>query len=351
MRKHAIGLAAALMIGGLCATGTSATTQFTALPTVSINNLPDQKSMPSGVAASSKIPGLVSAVPSPRKGYYGQPGWRYIGVFVNDEDAKKFKDHKLDRWGRRPDDQHIPNTSTTCFSVVDHWQLKNNSDRTWHRQLEQWPQVRATIPGSDAAKQSPDYAKPRAMRIERLQRRADDAILHVQEGWYDPVTMGAKQFASYKARFKLVAKGPTGVEVYAARADEDDAVEFVVYQPLLERKLVNVTGNSMTVQRAGRHASSDCGHARLALRFAPGAGEHGSVQFDVVLPDPEDKDGKKKPKQDAKKAPPDGENRGTEIRIRRIVAHMGVSQGAKDKEPIVSVTFGWQGRERRQRIF
>jgi hypothetical protein len=41
---------------------------------------------------------------------------------------------------------------------------------------------------------------------------------------------------------------------------------------------------------------------------------------------------------------------GREIRIRELSVELGVSQTSRDKEPLVSASLGWAGRERPGRL-
>lgn len=340
------------MVGTATATN-GASPDYGELPKVTINGKPSEKDTPKEVSSSKKIDGLIAALPKKNRHRYAPKGQRYVGLFVNSSDAEKYEQNKLDRWGRRPEDTTSKDTVTVCFDVLDHWELKQ-SRRSWSRQLEQWPQIRSAARGSEAAKEYPDQQKPRAFRLERLALDDHSATLHLLEGWFDPVSLGARQTASYEAKYKRVATGPTGIQVFAARDEEAGTVEFIVFQPLLEKKRMSAVGSHMNVRRAGDHASSDCGHARVSLRTAPGSGEHGSVRLDVIVPDDETtkKSAKKKrPPADAKKPPPNAQGELKEIRIRSLVVHMGVSQGVKEKKPTISVAFGWRGRERRTQIF
>jgi hypothetical protein len=279
-------------------------------------------------------------------------------MFVNQDDAKAFSKDKLQRWGRRPDDPSHPDAQTACFNIVDHWVVKQGRDE-WPGRLQQWPQIQGAMKGTQAAKRRDDLEKPRAFRVERLQIDGDHATLHLLEGWLDVQSLGAKKTSAYALTYERVAEGPGGVEVFAARTADGKRVEFVVHQPELEKKRMNVVGRHMNVMRANMHGSSDCGHARVALRTAPGTGEHGSIQLDVVLP--EDEKAKKEKKAREKRARPKPKLTTPfgmpapkpieEIRIRSLVVHFGVSQGLQDKEPTVTVSFGWRGKERRQQIF
>jgi hypothetical protein len=113
------------------------------------------------------------------------------------------------------------------------------------------------------------------------------------------------------------------------------------------------------VMRGGQMGNSDCGFARVSLRNAPGAGESGAMQIEVVLPgDKADAEQTERPIKRAalaalfgKPFAPSKPPTPREIRVRTLKVHMSVSQSASGKEPVASVSFGWQGRERRMQVF
>ncbi len=358
--RRVVGLAAVMTVLGWGATSSGAAPNFQSLPVVSFTDLPKQEHLPKRISPLSKMPGLVptTAKPHGRRGGSVQ-GYKVVGLLVNDDDAEQFRNNKLDRWGRRPEDGRVVGAVTTCFAVADHWRLERKTDRTWPTRLEQWPQMRSAASGSQGAKESPEYQKARALRIERLVPGEDSATLHLQEGWFDPVTLGAQQTAAYQLEFKHVARGPGDVDVYAARSRDGESVEFLVSRPLLDDKRMAAVGRHMTSRRRNGGGSSNCGHVRVSLLTAPGTGDSGSVQLDVVLPDAEEngarkKNGagnKKRRPVDSKQAPKDEPARPILIRIRTLLVHVGTSQGLTEKAPTTTVSFGWRGRERRQQIF
>lgn len=329
---------------------------YSDLPVAAFHSLPKKADMPTEISAKSKAPGLFASIPKKSADRWGPTGVRYAGVFVDEDDAADYAVDKLQRWARRPKDTLIAGVSTVCFSMVDHWQL-GNDEREWPQRREQWPALRSATRGSAAAKESPDYQKPRAFRVERLVLGDTKATLHLQEGWFDPVSLGAQQTAAYQVSFEEIAEGPGGIRVFGARDVKAGTVEILVYAPEHEEKLRSHLDNNMQVMRSGNHGHSDCGHARLSLRVAPGTGEHGVVQLDVLLEDKTTPPLKLDDEEVGGKTPfgglfrREGDGPVREIRMRSLLVHAGASQALNDEAPVTTVSFGWHGASRTAQVF
>jgi hypothetical protein len=77
---------------------------------------------------------------------------------------------------------------------------------------------------------------------------------------------------------------------------------------------------------------SDCGHARVRLD-ADGGGSAATIQVEVVM-------------RPAKDEVEHSATVAREIRVRSLAVHLSVSQTSSDREPVLSVSFGWLGRPR-----
>lgn len=354
MNKRILAAALAVATTSLVSVSNGAAPAYTDLPIAAFNALPKAADMPNGVHAKSKIKGLFASIPNKSSHRWGPKGVRYVGLFANDEDAAAYTADKLQRWGRRPKDSLVEQAATVCFNMTDHWQLSRD-DREWPQRLEQWPSIRSAARGSEAAKEAPDYQKPRAFRVERLLLGQADATLHLQEGWFDPVSLGARETAAYQVPFKEVAAGPGGVRVFGARDEKSGTVEIVVYTPEVEQKLRSHLNGGIQVVRSGQSGHSDCGHARVSLRVAPGSGEQGTVQLDVLLEDKTteavkvDAPAADKLRRGLFQRGGDGPLR--EIRMRTLLVNVGASQAIEDEAPVTTVTFGWRGPSRTAQVF
>jgi hypothetical protein len=190
------------------------------------------------------------------------------------------------------------------------------------------------------------------------------------DAWVDPATRGARLIGKSSLPLKLVRTPVFGLKVYAARDERPDGkrlVQFIVVRP----KTTSANGRtsqmwSMRQEGIVAH-SSGCGHARLALPADAKSGETATFVATVVLP-ALDGSGtpsvtKVEPKAEAKDAKPrpvaffpgmkrgsgvEGENE-REVRTRMLHVQVSVSQTSREKEPLVSVSSSWGGREQLDR--
>jgi hypothetical protein len=261
---------------------------------------------------------------------FGESGIAYL--FPTDAEARAYAT------ASRPD---APLPSPACYVVR----------RPHERTLDDWPSNFEPRPHV-AVDGSPHPAL--AVHYERLVAGSSPR-LELADAWVDPSTRGARSISRSTLPLALVASGPRGVRVYAAR--EGRSVHFVVTRAksdlpragksigdkVLSALLPGETGHDPRVfleaSIGGMHISgaggemgrSDCGHARVRLDSA-GGGSTTTLQTEVVLPEREG-DG-------------DGALAAREIRLRSLQIHLSVSQLSADREPVLSVSFGWQGRPR-----
>ena len=118
--------------------------------------------------------------------------------------------------------------------------------------------------------------------------------------------------------------------------------------------------------------SSNCRHLRVSLPVEEKGGESAVITATLQLPSIETEPKKPEAEPEEKKAKPVAakpvSRRGPrmmgmttatppssmeerEIRLRELQANISVSKSTKDKEPLVSVSFGWSNRETTQRVF
>jgi hypothetical protein len=330
----------------------AATPGYSALPTGALSLAPGLGDKPEHIAPTEKVVGVYPALPPERYNKHSPHGSRYISVFTNEQQAKRFS---ADGGVRpAPDSLKQPQVASACVSVADHWHMKQGPQE-WPLSFSAHASIHGVDRGSEAAKQYPNVGV-RALHLEQLTfGDGGKASLQMTDSWVDPTTMGVRLIGKSALPLEQVAQGPGGVRVFAARDSRNGGVHFVVHSPPGSERARNVVGRHMTVARGSRMSSSDCGHARLSLRTALGTGERGTVSIELVLSIDED-DAKKNEakssvfKRSAFKALLGGKGAQPaikEVRVRTLLVHTSVSQTAGDAAPIPSVTFGWQGRERR----
>lgn len=222
-----------------------------------------------------------------------------------------------------------------------------------------------------------------AVHSEKIVEIEGHVSLESVDAWVDPVTLGARLIGRASLPLTLVGSAVGGVKVYAAR-DERAAgtrfVQFVVVRP--SSQSTARSGTMMAIRQDGANAhGSGCGHLRIPLVVGSTNDDSALVIAPVeissmVVPAPppdaapkaalddDDDTAAKKAKPGMKKrrfagrvpsSPPanGAADEGTsmnllverESRTRDMQIHLSVSQTAREKEPLLAVSFGWAGRE------
>lgn len=204
-----------------------------------------------------------------------------------------------------------------------------------------------------------------AIHTERVVESKGAASLETVDAWFDPATRGTKLIAKASLPLKLVQSSGFGPKVYAGRDERPDGRRFVQFVVVRSSGLVDLDrlGMMFSLRQSGLMApSQNCAHLRVALAVDRQADESASVIMPVALP-PLDPAEKAKLESDAlaraalrqAATPPAGpalpgvfEER--EVRVREMAIQLSVSQTTRDRAPLVSVSLGWDGRERTQRV-
>jgi hypothetical protein len=299
---------------------------FNALPEGVIGPVP--ATAPEHVAAGKHAPSFVLALPPQGELRYqpaGSPG--YVRLLAN----------------ASADNPSDPIASSACFAVMQNGELPGS-----------WPLMLETT--TSVARKSPLTGQKSDVLPAQFERlsvdRAGRATLEVSSAWLDTKTLGTQLLSHTVIALRRIASGPGGVQVYALR--DGHKVDFIVSTlgkpeaPLESSMLRSLLGSSRANRRAmtrmltrslsaltadGRPASSDCGFLRVPLAATPEGGASADVQARVALP----------PR-------PGDQLADSEIRLRPLGVHLGVSQMSSDLEPVVSVSFGWAGPEQDQSL-
>jgi hypothetical protein len=345
------------VVSGGKVTSGKAAPGYAALPVVELPEMPTLAQRPAQVSAQEKVDGIYTALPPDAQRNHGVKGLRYVSLFSSEDEAKAFR-----RAGFGP---ATPNKGAVraCFTTADKWRLQSD-ERDWMLGAEERPSIHGVAPRSEAVKQYPD-AGVNAVRMERLVVDAGDAAkLEVTDAWIDPATTGVRLIGRATLPLVRVSEGPEGIAVYAAR-DASGKVHYVVRSPEEGDNSLAFRSRHKMMSRGSQMASSDCGHAHLVLRSTRGSGEQGAVRVELAMLD----DAPKKPAATEPKAatdsplkrllffgrggeqPAEPDQQPREARIRTLVVYLSVSQLTDEPQPIASVSFGWQGRERRMQVF
>jgi hypothetical protein len=173
------------------------------------------------------------------------------------------------------------------------------------------------------------------VHAEQLIEDERGARIESVDAWVDPATRGVRKITSATLPLRLVRTAIGGLKIYAARDQRKDVrlVQFVIVQP--RRPEVPQTMTIMAMHHDGGSSNAtSCSHLRVAVPIRGGEGDGATVTTTLELPPREAKTGEREER---------------EIRLREARVQLSVSQTARDHEPVVSVSFGWAGRETTQR--
>lgn len=194
------------------------------------------------------------------------------------------------------------------------------------------PRVVLWSDGSDAV---------HAVRRERVVEDAskEKATLEIVDAWVDTRTRGTRLIGRSSVPLVRVGGVMSTLRAYAARDDASSgkALHVVVVR---EGARADAVGSPFMLDD-GRNSRGNCEHAHVALRADLEAGDAAVLTTNIALPPLPGQepaaaaDGKAKDERAERR----------EVRVREVEAQLGVSQTSRDKVPVVSVSFGWAGRE------
>jgi hypothetical protein len=301
----------------------AAPARFSALPSGKLPR-PPEGSAPQDIAGSERAAYFSVAG-------HGHGGFGVVYVFPSDGEAR----------GYETNPQPHSRPGAACYAVR---RLHERFEDDWPLTLESRPHLGA---GGGETSLAVHYERLVLGRSPRLE---------LADAWVDPGTRGARAISRGSLPLVPVATGPRGIRVFAAR--EGRSVHFAVTRPnndvpglskglgdkvlgaLLPGDsgdggrafLESIVGASSITRADGGMGRSDCGHARVRLD-ADGGGSAATIQVEVVM-----RPAKDEAEQSATVA--------REIRVRSLAVHLSVSQTSSDREPVLSVSFGWLGRPR-----
>lgn len=269
--------------------------------------IPSWSQLPAGTMTTvpSKTPGFVAAKES-TSGFVVAAPYGFDGAVFVVPDTKSVK--MLREGGER--------TRSTCYAV------DNGGETEWSE---------STDSAAPLFRRSEDRSGgTRAVHSERVVEKDGAFTLEVADAFVDPATRGARTIAKTKIPLALVGKAIGGVRVLAARDERKSGPSYVTF--IVTAPEVVEPGSVMLVTHADQqtNARAQCAHLRVSLE-APTrtGGDSATVSIGTVLPPLKKRHGDR-----------------DELRVRDMSVHLSVSKTARDKEPIVSVSFGWEGRER-----
>ncbi|HSO33553.1 MAG TPA: hypothetical protein VLT33_13565 [Labilithrix sp.] len=291
------------------ATGAS----FSALPVGTIA-LPPKVRAPAAIPGGEKVAGFV-VVKQQRD---------YVTLVPNAKAAKQFESGIRDESAL---------AGGACF-VEDQPELRradDDTERAWRGDLQTVLVMNTSFQGG----QRPTVT---AVHSERVAEEGGRVSLEVVDAWVDPRSRGVRLINRASVPLLQVATLLGGTRVFAAR--DAGSIQVVLLTPRAQRG----TGQEGIFSIVDANVShSACDHMRVAIKAEKGQGHTGSFISNVQLASLEDKDAKPP---EPKPGFPAGLAGRTEARIRPMHVSASVTWPSREKEALLSVSAGWDSRER-----
>jgi hypothetical protein len=273
---------------------------------------------PSRVAPNEKVDGIVVAYPPKQMLRNGKP--TYVMVAVNEALANPFAGKQAE-----PDGTCFSQTMKMGKDVAPEWMPSGES--------------RLTLMIPTAENHEPAVLP---LRSEKLVTQGGKPSLQVTYAWVDPASRGVRLIGRQNVPLAPIATGPSGVTVFSAR--DTKWVDVVVKSSDVEaasmRPGFGLTRSMMGMGPDGRAVSASCGHTRVRLHVEPQAAEIATFVGDVDLA----------PVQEQAVQAAGRTVGSTDFRQRSLRISVSSTWLSRDKEPVLSVSFGWAGAEKSQTL-
>jgi hypothetical protein len=333
------------------------TLRVAGLPTGTMTQFPAAKA-PERIPGGSKVPGFFPARPK-ESGKQGMPS--FIMVFTDDKSARDVSEGRgFGGFGNGPMDE--------CFSerAVDVDIDQEGGPAEWSPSLQPMVQLAPHFQSAEMRRQMGRTAPSDVTPVHRERFVSEGAEVRIEtvDAWVDPVTLGVRLIGRGSLPLKKIGEAPGDITIYAAqerthvqlvvrrhaKADDKpvDPTDFSSPEAVMrqhERQMPLVIHNS-----SGATESSGCGFARVTLHAEKGIGEMARVETAVVSVNPPEEQPKKK---DSPLAALLGNGNAAvdltrpEVRVRPMSINLSSTWLTHDAEPVVSVTMGWAGRDRK----
>jgi hypothetical protein len=328
MRARASAISAALLAVTIAtvtdaqaddkSTGATSAT-FSALPSGTVL-VPPKAKAPASIPANEKVAGFALAG---RKGRQD-----YISVVSSAKIAKQLTD------GTR-DESSL--AGEACFAEDSQNQMRSRFDETTDQPRAWRPDLQPVLTLSSSMR-SGTRPTVTAVHSERVAEEGGKVSLELIDAWVDPNTRGVRLIGRSTVPLELVSTLLGGTKLYAAR--EAQNVLVVLVTPKVHRS----TGQGVFATVDNTVFQTSCDHMRATLKTEKGQGQTVSFISNVELASVEKEP---EPKPDA----PSLGRPHTEMRVRPIHLHASVTWPTREKEPLLSVSAGWDSRERTAVVF
>jgi hypothetical protein len=322
------------------------------------------------IPATEKMDGVFPAVlPEAKRKDEEKEGYRYIQVFTTANDAR---DYAVDGTYNAP--LGTTPAAAQCLSSDEDRGLSQRLRFYMRTKPYAWEEEWAKKHKPRVVKKPTPPPKPtdqiHLIHGEKMTVDGDSVTVDTFEALIDLNTLGVRQLSKKSVKLAKVASGPGGMGIFAGH-DEKGTIQFLATHPELPKPpsddvkedFVERLGDSaerLFVQTpGGSNTESGCGHARFTMASKQGGGQMASVFANAFLPPAQDLD--EAPAEPVEKTENSDEGEFTEQqaerkrrmrvqRIRPFAANLSVSQLASEQSPLLSVTFGWTGKDDKVRF-
>jgi hypothetical protein len=360
------------------------TIPFSSLPVVpapASSAASSSQTLPTTIPATEKVDGIFIALQPAkmRKPMEDKQGYHYVNIFTTEKAAQAYAADGSYRV-TYPDDRSAPRTClmsggrslspriSTLFRIRPYVPPPPSAATIARlKQLHRWPPpppkpVKATTPPHDEMER---------VSLEKVTVTGDTAKVDTTDALVDLKTLGAHMLSSTSTTLSRVATGPNGTGIFASR-DDKGRVQFLVTSPDLpapevdsdrQRELERLSGTADRVMAdlpSGVSSESGCGHVRFTMdAIKPGSGEMATILATAFLPKSIDPDDNASDDDDSSQS--DGADdddasaqmraqmmeamRTRSQRARPVAVNLSLSQLASEPAPLLSVSFGWAGKD------
>jgi hypothetical protein len=329
--------------------------------------------LPATIPATEHVDGIFAALaPLPAHKPKEDPGYRYIGVFPSDAQARAYA---LDG-SIKPSSVHEGQAAGACLSTGNALQPSMRllvrtkpyePPKPSAAQIAALKKENRLQPKAPVTKPTPPKDTIQRVRLEKLTRDGDTVTVDSTDALFDLQTLGTRLVSKTNTKLSRVTTGPSAIGVFAAR-DEKGETQFVVTSPELpppptesdrpaQIEALSRAAETLVAQMSSSTAaSSGCGRVRFTLATKPGAGEMATVLATAFLPpsaDPEDgpatndSDGDGEPDEEGFVSQQAMRRGMRKQRARPVAVNVSLSQLATETSPLLSVTFGWAGKDQK----
>jgi hypothetical protein len=337
---------------------------FAALPSGTMTTPPKDKA-PTRIPKTEKVEGFFVADP-PKSHLEADGKITNVQIFAKEDTAKDYTAGKF--FSSSATDE------TVCFTQPDRFRFRGFGGEDapkpeWGSDIEPTARIHAQMKqppprkkGEKVVPFKPGYGEMEvtALHQERFIQEDKKARVEIIDAWVDPVTHGVRLIGKSTIPLERIGSAWHGVKLYAARGQSVIHVVARRDKPkelnpgkaptrTSEFRLMSALRQPLMIQTpSGDHDQTQCGFAHVALKAQQGSAETAMFETNTVFIDPPEPKHEKEKGEGEEESLGFGrhEDEGPPIRLRPFRATVSSTWTSKDTAPVISVSFGWAGRER-----